>query len=705
MDHSDQAPVSQRRCWIQRAGVGSVAIAGLIVLQSDSDARFFLQIPDSSAMRMKQGTPIRMEKLHARSSSSTGERWSFAGAESSKAYRAGVASLVALCAYGGYGGGGYGNRGGGGGRMQQERQREAKQQREANQFWQYQRRLLRSGPPQRNNKFWQQEERQLFKQDHVSQGINFDKYDDIPVERKGGRGNEGAVENFQDLSKQFDIPQELQDTINKCGYSVPTPVQKHSIPAGLQGTDVMVSAQTGSGKTAAFLIPLITVVLQAGEQELEEGPIYPTGVILAPTRELCQQIAHEARKLTFRTKARVCAIYGGADAMPQLRNLAEGCDIAICTPGRLEDFLTRGVVSVAKTKYLVLDEADRMLDMGFEPQIRSIVEHHNMPRPGDPAQGGRVSMMFSATFPREMQDCAMDFLDPSYLWCAVGRVGGVTENVEQRFVDCTRTDESGKFQECLAAMREVQPSNGNTPKTIVFLNTKSGVDDLTWQFADERIRAAAIHGGLTQASRDKAIKDLRDGRVSVLVATEVAARGLDLPGIDHVINYELPANVDDYVHRIGRTGRIGNTGVATSLVGSFEPAIRDIVRAVTDAGADVPQWMSAMGGGSKGGKGYGKKGRGKGYMSQRGGQFYGKGGGYGGGKSRGKGGGKYGGKGKSRGFFDDDDDDFDDDFDDFSPRRGFGGGSKGKGKGKGKDFLSSGSKGGGKSNPWDDVPW
>eukprot|EP00971_Amphidinium_carterae_P167059 3310550-Amphidinium_carterae.1 len=182
--------------------------------------------------------------------------------------------------------------------------REAKRNREAQQYFVYQKRLLRTGSHQPGEEFWRREERLLFKSEHVTQGINFEKYDDIPVERKGGRGNEQPCNSFEDVIEEYNIPEGLQNSIRKCSYLNPTPVQKHSIPAGLVGTDVMVSAQTGSGKTAAFLIPLISVVMQAGRTQLEEGPAYPSGIILAPTRELCQQIAQEAKKLCFRTDVR-----------------------------------------------------------------------------------------------------------------------------------------------------------------------------------------------------------------------------------------------------------------------------------------------------------------------------------------------------------------------------------------------------------------
>jgi len=448
------------------------------------------------------------------------------------------------------------------------------------------------------------------------------------------------------------------------------------VPAALGGTDVMVSAQTGSGKTAAFLTPIVTTAMRAGAKKLKEGPVCPTTIVMSPTRELCQQIAVEAQRLCFRSDIRVVCIYGGADAMPQLRALAEGCEIAVCTPGRLQDFLERGVISVKEVKYVALDEADRMLDMGFEPQIRSIINEFGMPKPGRGKEGARQTMMFSATFPREMQTMAKNFLDKGYMWISVGRVGVANSNVKQKFVDCTRVRGDEKFAQLVRTMGEVKSADGQEAKTIVFANQKATVDDIAWQLSRSRIRAAAIHGGLTQSQRDQALNDLKSGRINVLVATDVAARGLDLPGIDHVVNYQLPLSAEDYVHRIGRTGRIGNTGTATSFVGFGEASLKGIVQSMKDAmkedsanASKVPEWVEeiAFSGGSGGGGGkYGRSGGGGGGRSSsapagdryggRGEKSYGGGYGGGGSPSFNDGGGSYGGRsasgGGSRGKFD-----------------------------------------------------
>jgi ATP-dependent RNA helicase DDX3X len=604
----------------------------------------------SSTAQREGATPSRSAESN---DSFVGSSWQLLAAGLSFSF------MTALKAFdrGGGGGGGYRGGGGGGGMSagQNEQMREAKRQREAAQFFTYQSRLMRTGLPERDDLFWRREEQLLFRTEHVSKGINFDKYDDIKVDRRGGHGDEAICESFEEICTKFKLGKELVDNIRRCGYDKPTPVQKHSSPAALMKSDVMVSAQTGSGKTAAFLVPIISACLEAGPLRLEEGAVKPSGVILAPTRELCQQIAIEARKLCFRSPVRSVAIYGGSDAMPQLKALAEGAELVICTPGRLEDFCERGVVSMSNVKYLVLDEADRMLDMGFEPQIRSIVEGHGMPESGK-EKGMRQTMMFSATFPKEMQDLALDFLDPTYLWIGVGQVGSVGQNIDQRFQDVSTVDFNGKFDMLLDAVRQVKKSDGAVAKTLVFANSKSIVDDICWKLSDARVRSQQLHGGLSQAVRDRALSDFRSGRTAVLVATDVAARGLDLPGVDHVINYELPLNAEDYVHRIGRTGRIGNTGVATSFVSNYEPALKDIVLAMKkkalsgDSKVDLPEWVEAQGlrsqgsvhnWGGRGGGGFG----GRGY-SERGG-----GGGGGGKYGRDNDDEGYGGRGGSRGSY------------------------------------------------------
>lgn len=510
--------------------------------------------------------------------------------------------LSKLKAYGGGGGGyggGYGERDsfgsrGGGGGFGTEEARNRKRKAEAESFFMYRKRLSGQGLQPVTQQYRMRKEKELFQSAHVTRGINFDMYDNISVECTGGQGTEEPIESFAQVIANYDIPEGLRENIQRCGYDKPTPVQKYAVPAALCGTDCMVSAQTGSGKTAAFLVPLVTTVLSAEPKEITPDAVQPTAVVLAPTRELCQQITTEAERLTFDTRCGVTGIYGGADAGPQLQSLAEGGDIIVASPGRLDDFLERGVINLEEVKYLVLDEADRMLDMGFEPQIRNIIEEYGMPASGRPDEGGRQTMMFSATFPQEMQDLALDFLDPAYMQISVGRVGSMTTSVEQRFLDASGIDGRGKVGMLFDALQSVKDENGDVGTAIVFTNMKVTADSVAWELNNSGFNAAPIHGGLTQVQRDRAISSLKSGRVKVLVATDVAARGLDLPGVAHVINYELPNNAEDYTHRIGRTGRIGNKGISTAFVGDAEPSLADIMQNLEDIeedGQQIPEWL------------------------------------------------------------------------------------------------------------------
>mmetsp|Transcript_144820 Transcript_144820/g.361157 ORF Transcript_144820/g.361157 Transcript_144820/m.361157 type:complete len:550 (+) Transcript_144820:84-1733(+) len=450
-----------------------------------------------------------------------------------------------------------------------------------------------------------------------------------------------------------------------CGFEYPTTVQSYSWPILQSGKDLVGVAKTGSGKTLAFLLPgfiKLRKLKKQGEIDTARGPAL---LCMTPTRELCYQIFSDAEKFGKPVQITAACAYGGAPKRDQEWKIKEGPDCLIATPGRLNDFCNNGIVNLDQVRFAVLDEADRMLDMGFEPQIRSIIEKHGMPTPE--GENGRNTMMFSATFPREMQDMALDFLDPSYMWISVGHVGSTASNVEQRFADVSTYTESQKFDALLDKLEEIRNPEGGPAKTIIFANQKSVVDDIAWRLSDSRIRATPIHGGLSQNQRDRALGDLKSSRVNVLVATDVAARGLDLPGIDHVVNYELPPNADDYVHRIGRTGRIGNSGIATSFVGDTEPALKGIVKSMMEAAEEdesatpVPAWlrelaMSSRGNAQKGGR----------YRSR---SAPGRSGSYGGRQDRSYGGRSYGGqsyggqsqRGRSygrRSFDDDDDDDY-----------------------------------------------
>ncbi|GAB1518429.1 ATP-dependent RNA helicase ded1 [Rhizoctonia solani] len=470
-------------------------------------------------------------------------------------------------------------------------------------------------------------------------GINFDKYEDIPVEATGA-GVPEPVNQFTNPP----LDPVLLENIQYARYTTPTPVQKYSVPIVAAGRDLMACAQTGSGKTAGFLFPILSASFAAGPRPPPADPnpgygrrrAYPTALILAPTRELVSQIHDEARKFAYRSWVRPAVVYGGADINQQLRQIERGCDLLSATPGRLVDLIERGRISLANVQYLVLDEADRMLDMGFEPQIRRIVQGEDMPGVMD-----RQTLMFSATFPRDIQLLAKDFLK-EYIFLSVGRVGSTSENITQKIEYVEDQDKRSVLLDILHS----EPQGG---LTLVFVETKRMADTLSEYLMNNRFPATSIHGDRTQRERELALSTFRSGRTPIMVATAVAARGLDIPNVTHVVNYDLPSDIDDYVHRIGRTGRAGNVGTSTAFFNrGNKNIVRELIGLLREANQEVPGWLdsiaaeSAFGGGGRGGRGGGRGGRGGGnrdYRTSGGGG--GGGGGFGGGMRSGGGRGGY----------------------------------------------------------------
>merc|ERR1719204_233581 len=388
-------------------------------------------------------------------------------------------------------------------------------------------------------------------------GINFDAYCKIKVERSGREADEAkTIKMFSDLAEK--LPNFLKNNIKRMKYKKPTPIQAHSIPVALSGRDVMCCAQTGSGKTCAFLLPVVSELTQAGRTRSERFngiTSCPEVVVLAPTRELASQIHMEALKLTFSSQIVSVVVYGGVSSRDQLQGLAQGADIVVATPGRLQDFFNREIViSFSKTRFLILDEADRMLDMGFEPQIRGLVEHSDMLGPGE-----RRTLMFSATFPVEIQRLASNFME-DYIWIAVGRVGSTLAAIKQVLLQAPQ-NKWQKLEMLCDVIKEGQ-------RTLVFVRTKRNARWVARELRKSHSSSAEIHGDRSQEQRENALRRFRTGDVQVLVATNVAARGLDIAGVDHVVNFDLATNKDEfdsYVHRIGRTGRAGHKGLATSF--------------------------------------------------------------------------------------------------------------------------------------------
>jgi len=484
-------------------------------------------------------------------------------------------------------------------------------------------------------------EKELFHRENVqTTGINFDNYDDIPVETSGAN-----VPDPIDTYSEETIGPALVNNVKLCGYTKPTPVQKYSVPIGVEDRDLMACAQTGSGKTAGFLFPIIMSMLRKGGQEPPDNArrrVYPEALILAPTRELASQIQDEARKFSYMTGIASVVVYGGAEVREQLRQIERGCDLLVATPGRLVDLIERGRLGMDNIKFLVLDEADRMLDMGFEPQIRRIVEQEGMPH-GEMRQ----TMMFSATFPPNIQRLASDFLN-DYIFLTVGRVGSASKDVTQTVEYVENNDKLDTLMRFLLTIEE--------GLILIFVETKRSCDYIEDVLCSKGFPACSIHGDKSQREREDSLRSFKNGRTPVMVATDVASRGLDIPNVTQVVNYDLPTNIDDYVHRIGRTGRAGNTGAALSFMNDRNVGIaRELRELFEENDQEVPTWFKSMsdyGGSNRGG---GRRGRsnfgGRDYRTQDNGGGGGRrgggggGGGYGGGGYGGGGGGGYGGGG------------------------------------------------------------
>lgn len=431
-------------------------------------------------------------------------------------------------------------------------------------------------------------------------GINFDKYEDIPVEATGN-DVPPHINSFEDVKNLTEI---IRSNISLARYATPTPVQKYAIPIIISHRDVMACAQTGSGKTAAFLVPILNQIFERGpviaaqangQRQYGRRKQYPLALVLAPTRELATQIYDEAKKFAYRSRVRPCVVYGGADVRQQMQDLERGCHLLVATPGRLVDMLERGKIGLEHCNFLVLDEADRMLDMGFEPQIRRIVEQDAMPKTGE-----RQTLMFSATFPKEIQMLARDFLE-NYIFLAVGRVGSTSENITQKIVWVEEHDKRSFLLDLLnaAGLNKFQATESTTAApeqlTLVFVETKRGADALEEFLYRDGYPVTSIHGDRSQREREDALKRFRSGKTPILVATAVAARGLDIPHVKHVINFDLPSDVEEYVHRIGRTGRMGNLGLATSFFNDKNRnLIRDLVELIIETKQELPSWLEGM---------------------------------------------------------------------------------------------------------------
>ncbi len=374
---------------------------------------------------------------------------------------------------------------------------------------------------------------------------------------------EAVPSNFADLG----LAPAFLDAVRDAGYTTPTPIQLQAIPVALKGRDLIGLAQTGTGKTAAFTLPILQRLTE--DPSRNGGPRGPRALVLAPTRELAAQVDESFAKYGRHTETTAVAVYGGVALDPQERALRRGVDVVIATPGRLLDHLERGTVRFDDLEVLVLDEADRMLDMGFAPQINRVVAQ--IPR-------YRQTMLFSATMLPEVEALARKYLRRPVV-VQVGRRSEAANTVTHAVYPVPRDRKSALLVELL--------SHADMDSVLVFTRTKHGADRLVRQLERAGLPATAMHADKTQSQRTRALEGFREGKIRVLVATDIAQRGLDISGISHVINYDVPQQPEDYVHRIGRTGRALQTGDAYTFMSADEIAmVRTIERLI---GQPIPR--------------------------------------------------------------------------------------------------------------------
>lgn len=376
------------------------------------------------------------------------------------------------------------------------------------------------------------------------------------------------VTSFQEA--QF--PDYIMKVIARQQYDTPTAIQAQGWPIALSGRDLIGVSQTGSGKTLAYLLPAIVHIRNQKSSKLDDGP---TALVLGPTRELVQQIYEVAYKFLPDSNLYSACIFGGAGRGPQLRSLERGVDICIATPGRLLDFLEAGQVNLTQITYLVLDEADRMLDMGFEPQIRKIVEQ---------IRPDRQTLMWSATWPMEVRSLAEEFLT-NFIQLNIGSLElSANHNILQIVEVCDNMEKRDKLIQLLNKITKEEQQ----PKTLIFVQTKRGVDNLLYLLRKTGFYTVSTHGDKSQRQRDLALQAFRSGRAPFLIATDVAARGLDVDDIKYVINFDYPPCSEDYIHRIGRTGRYNKQGTAyTFFTHDNAPQVKDLLSVLREANQEI----------------------------------------------------------------------------------------------------------------------
>ncbi|KAF7035295.1 hypothetical protein CFC21_046205 [Triticum aestivum] len=384
------------------------------------------------------------------------------------------------------------------------------------------------------------------------------------------------VRDFRDVG----FPEYVLQEITKAGFTEPTPIQSQGWPMALKGRDLIGIAETGSGKTLAYLLPAIVHVNAQPILAPGDGPIV---LVLAPTRELAVQIQQETTKFGASSKIKSTCIYGGVPKGPQVRDLQKGVEIIIATPGRLIDMMESHHTNLRRVTYLVLDEADRMLDMGFEPQIKKIVSQ---------IRPDRQTLYWSATWPKEVELLARTFLFDPY------KVIIGSEELKANHAICQHVEilsESQKYNKLVNLLEDIMDGS----RILIFMDTKKGCDQITRQLRMDGWPALSIHGDKSQAERDWVLSEFKSGKSPIMTATDVAARGLDVKDVKYVINYDFPGSLEDYVHRIGRTGRAGATGTAYSFFTAANARFaKDLISILVEAGQKVSPELANMGRGA-----------------------------------------------------------------------------------------------------------
>eukprot|EP00440_Ansanella_granifera_P013131 gb/GFBE01014269.1/.p1 GENE.gb/GFBE01014269.1/~~gb/GFBE01014269.1/.p1 ORF type:complete len:493 (+),score=87.29 gb/GFBE01014269.1/:1-1479(+) len=388
-----------------------------------------------------------------------------------------------------------------------------------------------------------------------------------------GRNIPKPVRSFEEAS----FPEYVLEEVQRAGFKEPTPIQIQGWPIALSGRDMVGIAETGSGKTLAFLLPAIVHINAQPFLKRGDGPIV---LVLAPTRELAVQIQEECIRFGKSSKIKNTCCYGGTQKGDQRRDLAEGVEIVIATPGRLIDFLETGDTNLKRVTYLVLDEADRMLDMGFEPQVRKICSQ---------VRPDRQTLMWSATWPKDVQKLARDLCREDPVHVNVGSLDLRTAHTIRQYVEVVQeSDKRGRLRRLLEKVMDGS-------KILIFTATKRGGDDLTREMRTDGFPALCIHGEKRQEERDWVLKEFKEGKSPILVATDVAARGLDVKDIKYVINYDFPGQIEDYVHRVGRTGRAGATGSSYTFFTSDKAKhAKDLIGVLREANQPVPEELERL---------------------------------------------------------------------------------------------------------------